>query len=65
VNANPSALRCTIDLVGPDHLLLGTDYPFWRDDAFELCVDYVGKSGLPGGIVERILDTNAQRLLGL
>jgi predicted TIM-barrel fold metal-dependent hydrolase len=65
VNANPSALRCTQEAVGTDHLLFGTDYPFWRDDAFKLCVDYVADAGLSKGDVDRILDGNAQRLLGL
>lgn len=65
VNANPSSLRCTIDAVGLDHLVLGTDYPFWKDDAFKLCVDYIGNSGLPSADVAKILEGNAQRLLGL
>lgn len=65
VNANPWALRCTREAVGSDHLLFGTDYPFWRDDAFQLCVDYVSQAGLPAGEADRILDGNAQRLLGL
>lgn len=65
VNANPSALRCTIDTVGIDHLVLGTDYPFWRDDAFRLCVDYIGRSGLSKDQVDRILSGNCERLLGL
>jgi predicted TIM-barrel fold metal-dependent hydrolase len=65
VNANPSALRCTQEAVGTDHLLFGTDYPFWRDDAFKLCVDYVGDAGLSKGDVDRILDGNAQQLLAL
>jgi predicted TIM-barrel fold metal-dependent hydrolase len=65
VNANPSSLRCTQEAVGTDHLLLGTDYPFWRDDAFKLCVDYVGEAGLPAGDVDRILGGNAKELLRL
>ena len=63
VNANPSSLRCTIDSVGIDHLVLGTDYPFWRDDAFKLCVDYIGEAGLPASDVDRILTGNAEKLL--
>jgi len=39
VNAHPAALRCTWEAVGADRLLLGSDYPFWRDDAFKLAVD--------------------------
>jgi 6-methylsalicylate decarboxylase len=65
VNGNPAALRCTKETLGADHLLLGTDYPFWRDDAFKLCVDYVGEAGLPADEVDRILGGNGQRLLGL
>ena len=65
VNAEPSALRCASETVGPDHLLLGTDYPFWRDDAFKRCVDYVKEAELPTAAVDRILSGNARELLGL
>lgn len=65
VNGNPAALRCTKETLGADHLLLGTDYPFWRDAAYKLCIDYVGASGLPASDVDRILGGNAQKLLGL
>ena len=65
VNGNPSALRCTKEVYGADHLLLGTDYPFWRDDAFKLCVDYISESGLSGSETDRILSGNAEKLLGL
>ena len=65
VNANPSALRCTQEAVGTDRLLFGTDYPFWRDDAFKLCADYIAEAGLPKADVNRILHANAQRVLAL
>jgi len=65
VNANPSALRCTQEAVGTGRLLFGTDYPFWREDAFKLCADYISQAGLSKGDVDRILDGNAQGLLGL
>ncbi len=65
VNGNPWALRCTQEAVGSDRILLGTDYPFWRDDAFKLCVDYVAEGELSAGDVNRILGGNAQQLLGL
>jgi predicted TIM-barrel fold metal-dependent hydrolase len=64
VNAYPAALRCAAEAVGADRLLMGTDYPFWRDDAFKLCVDYVADAGLPAGDVDRILGGNVQKLLG-
>lgn len=63
VNGNPSALRCTKEVFGADHLLLGTDFPFWRDDAFQLCVDYIRESGLQESEVDKILSGNAEKLL--
>lgn len=65
VNGNPWALRCAQEAVGADHLLMGTDYPFWRDDAFKLCVDYVSEAGLSGGDVGGILGGNGKKLLKL
>jgi aminocarboxymuconate-semialdehyde decarboxylase len=65
VNGYPSALRCAMDAVGAEKLLLGTDYPFWRDDAFKLCVDYVAEAGLAAADVDRVLGGNGQKLLGL
>jgi predicted TIM-barrel fold metal-dependent hydrolase len=65
VNGYPTALRCTQEAAGTSRLLLGTDYPFWRDDAFKLCIDYVANAGLPASDVDCILGGNAQNLLGL
>ena len=65
VNANPAALRMTQELAGTDHLLFGTDYPFWRDEAFKLCVDYIGEAELARSDVERILGRNCAKLLGI
>ncbi len=65
VNGNPASLRCAQETLGADHLLMGTDYPFWREDAFKLCVDYVSESGLAASDVKRILGGNTQKLLSL
>ena len=65
VNAHPSALRCARDTVGADRLLMGTDYPFWVDDAFVLAVDYVRQSGLPTDETDEILGGTAQKILKL
>jgi 6-methylsalicylate decarboxylase len=65
VNAHPSALRCTWETAGADRILLGSDYPFWRKEGFQLCVDYVNQAGLLAGDVDRILGANAEQLLGL
>lgn len=65
VNANPASLRMTRELVGTDHLLFGTDYPFWRDAAFKLCMDYINEAGLLSNDVDRIFSGNCRKLLGL
>src|SRR6202167_6237980 len=65
VNGNPWALRCTQEAVGADRILLGSDYPFWRDNAYKLGVDYVAEAGLWAGDVDLIRGGNAQKLLGL
>jgi predicted TIM-barrel fold metal-dependent hydrolase len=65
VNANPSALACACEVCGPDRILLGTDFPYWIDDAYQLGVDYVKKSGLSKKDVVAILGGNALQLLGL
>jgi predicted TIM-barrel fold metal-dependent hydrolase len=65
VNANPWALRCTRETVGSERLLVGSDYPFWVDDAFLLAVDYVKQANLPASEVDLILGGNAEQLLGL
>jgi aminocarboxymuconate-semialdehyde decarboxylase len=55
-------LRALIDYVGPDHVLLGSDYPFDMGDARH--VDTVRALGLPPDVEEAILGGNAERLLG-
>lgn len=65
VNAHPSALRCARETVGTERLLMGTDYPFWVDDAFLMAVEYVSQAALPATDVELILGGNAKRLFGL
>jgi aminocarboxymuconate-semialdehyde decarboxylase len=56
-------LRALIDYVGPDHVLLGSDYPFDMGDARH--VDTVRALGLAPDVEVAILAGNAERLLGL
>jgi aminocarboxymuconate-semialdehyde decarboxylase len=56
-------LRALIDYAGPDHVLLGSDYPFDMGDARH--VDTVRALGLAPEVEEAILGGNAERLLGL
>ena len=54
-------LRALIDYVGPEHVLLGSDYPFDMGDARH--VDTVRALGLKPDVEAQILAGNAERLL--
>jgi aminocarboxymuconate-semialdehyde decarboxylase len=54
-------LRALIDYVGPDHVLLGSDYPFDMGD--QRHVDTVRGLGLAPDVETAILAGNAERLL--
>ena len=56
-------LRALIDYAGPDHVLLGSDYPFDMGDARH--VDTVRALGLAPDVQAAILAGNAERLLGV
>lgn len=60
---SPEALRWLVSLVGSDHVLLGSDFPYDMGE-FEP-VRFVAESGLDGETVARILGGNAARLLRL
>jgi aminocarboxymuconate-semialdehyde decarboxylase len=56
-------LAALIDYVGPEHVLMGSDYPFDMGDARH--VDTVRALGLDADVEAAILAGNAERLLGL
>ena len=61
VCAWPPALRSTLAFFGPDHIMYGSDYPFWdpaRSDALD-------GAGLSSDVLERVHSANATRLFGL
>jgi predicted TIM-barrel fold metal-dependent hydrolase len=58
----PPALRSTIELVGSDHVMLGTDYPFWDPKrTFGTLAD----SGLSEDVLTAIQSENSRRLFAL
>jgi len=61
-HANGPALRAAIDVLGRDRLVLGTDFPYLRGDAFAAEVDVVRSAGRDA---EAILGRSAANLLGL
>lgn len=58
----PPALRSTLDFLGPERIMFGSDYPFW-DPARSL--DLLRGAALPGEVLETIQHGNALRLFGL
>jgi 6-methylsalicylate decarboxylase len=64
VNEQHSALRCACETFGADRLLLGTDWPMLPPEKLKHFVDYVPEA-LPADEARRILDVNAERLLGI
>src|ERR687896_128395 len=54
-------LSTLIDYVGPEHVLLGSDYPFDMGDARH--VDTVRRLGLAPDVEQAVLGGNAERLL--
>lgn len=64
-NFHAPALQCAVDSFGADRIMLGSDFPYFRDDMYTRAVRYVEKAGLPAGQTRQILDENAPRLFGL
>jgi aminocarboxymuconate-semialdehyde decarboxylase len=58
----PPALRSTLDFLGPDRVMYGSDYPFWDP---QLSFDALHGAGFDGDIVHRVSSANAERLFGL
>jgi aminocarboxymuconate-semialdehyde decarboxylase len=59
------ALRCAIDSLGADRLLLGTDFPYENGDRYVRAVDYIHDPQIDPGAAGAILDQNASALLGI
>ena len=59
------ALRCAIDSLGADRLLLGTDFPYENGDRYVRAVDYIYDPQIDPGAAGAILDQNASALLGI
>ena len=63
VTHDPAELRDLVDVVGADHVLLGSDYPF--DMADRHPVETVRRAGLDEDDAAAVLSGNAQRLLAI
>jgi aminocarboxymuconate-semialdehyde decarboxylase len=59
------ALRIAAETLGADRLLLGSDYPYQRDEWYTRSVTYVRESGLPSKEVNAVLGGTASALFSL
>jgi 6-methylsalicylate decarboxylase len=59
------ALRCAIDSLGADRLVLGTDFPYENGDLFVRAIDYINDPQIDPTAAKAILDHNASALLGI
>lgn len=62
VCAWPAALRSALELVGPERVMFGSDYPFWEAQP---ATDTVSQAGLSPAVRSAIDAENAARLFGL
>ncbi len=62
-NGYAPALRCACEALGPERLMLGTDFPYIG--SIKQNVDYVLNAGLPEETQQQILERTAGDLLGL
>jgi 6-methylsalicylate decarboxylase len=59
------ALRCAIDSLGADRLLLGTDFPYEAGDVFVRAVSYISDPRITEKEASAILEGNAAALFGI
>jgi 6-methylsalicylate decarboxylase len=59
------ALRCAIDSLGADRLLLGTDFPYEAGDTYIRAVDYITDLRIAENEAYAILEGNATALFGI
>mgnify|MGYP001602349087 FL=1 len=62
VSHHEPALKCAVDTVGADHLLLGSDYP-WVRGGMKRSIEDVLRFGFSAAEAEGILGGNAFRVL--
>ncbi len=63
LSLNVPALRCALEIVGPDHLVFGTDYPFWSLETIPLLIRSLEELDLPAAAREAIDRRNLLKIL--
>ncbi len=65
-HGSPAALLCAWKAFGADHLVAGSDYPvLLAFETYRQTFHYIREAGLPSEDVDKILNHNAQIILGL
>jgi predicted TIM-barrel fold metal-dependent hydrolase len=66
MGVNPTLIRATVDLLGADHVLYGTDWPLYDDDGLrDRLTNALVKAGLNADEQRLVAGGNSARLLGL
>jgi predicted TIM-barrel fold metal-dependent hydrolase len=58
----PPALRSTLEFLGSERIMFGTDYPFWDP---QRSFDALAAAGFPDEVMESVRAGNARRLFGI
>jgi aminocarboxymuconate-semialdehyde decarboxylase len=64
-HAHVPALRCAIDSLGADRVLLGTDFPYEAGDIFVRAIDYISDPQITADEANAILEGNSTALFGI
>jgi len=63
ISLNAPALRCALEIVGPEHLVFGTDHPFWPLETVSLLGKSLDGLGLSARDKEAINGKNLLKIL--
>ena len=63
VSFNVAALRCALEVAGPEHLVFGTDFPFQPLESIRLINESIDALGLSPAALEGVESKNVLRIL--
>jgi aminocarboxymuconate-semialdehyde decarboxylase len=58
-------MEAAITALGAERLLLGTDFPYQKDDVYVSAIDYVRSAKIPDAVKKGVLGETARRLFNL
>lgn len=59
------SLRMALETYNPDHIMGGSDYPYFQDYKYVRAFDYIRNSGVDKATINKVLSDNAARLYRL